>query len=155
MFSHRAVFNLGVRVEYRSNQENNNTLITVNAIQEDNAVLFCSTDRKNCCIDEFNIPGSWFFPNGSKISTNTQSLHIALGNQTVGLNISPDSPSGIYHCEMMDRHNVTHHLYAGIYHENEGRLRHCTKNVCNTIVHGYIIMISACTCYDLNYRKCD
>ena len=85
-----------------------------------NAALFCSTDRENCCIDEFNIPGSWFLPNGSKISTNIQSLHTALGNQTVGLNISPDLPSGIYHCEMMDRDNVTHHLYAGIYHENEG-----------------------------------
>ena len=85
-------------------------------------MLFCSTDREN---DEFNIPGNWFLPNGSKIiSSNTQSLHIALGNQTVGLNItnSPDLPSGIYHCDMMDRDNVTHHLYAGIYPENEGRL---------------------------------
>ena len=88
--------------------------------QENNeTTLFCSTDRENCCVDEFNIPGSWFLPSGSKISNN-QSLHITLGNQTVGLNISPDSPSGIYHCEMMDRDNVMHHLYAGIYHENEG-----------------------------------
>ena len=108
-----------------------------------NASLFCSTDRENCCIDEFNIPGSWFLPNRSKISsatTNTQSFHIGLGNQTVGLNISPDLPSGIYHCEMIDRDNVTHHLYADIYHENEGSLRHCTKNVCNTII---------VACYDL------
>ena len=87
-------------------------------------MLFCSTDRKN---DEFNIPGSWFLPNGSKISsatTNTPSLYTALGNQTqsVGLNItnSAESPRGIYHCEMMDRNNNTHHLYAGIYLENEG-----------------------------------
>jgi hypothetical protein len=85
--------------------------------------LFCSTDREKCCFDEFNIPGRWFLPNGSEISpstTNTQSLHIALGNQTLGLNISPDLPTGIYHCEMMDRENVTHHLYAGIYPEDEG-----------------------------------
>ena len=72
-----------------------------------------------------NIPGSWFLPNGSKIPSsinNTQSLHVALGNQTVGLNItnSVDLPTGIYHCEMMDRNNNTHHLYAGIYPENEG-----------------------------------
>ena len=124
IFSYWAVSKLGVRVEYGPNQESNNTLITVNGIQKDNAalVLFCSTDRENCCIDEFNIPGSWFLPNGTKISTNyTQSLHnIALGSQTVGMNISPDLPSGIYHCEMMDRRNITHHLYAGIYPENEG-----------------------------------
>ena len=114
-------FLLGIRIEYGPNQESNNTLITVNDIQGNNAALFCSTDRENCCIDEFNIiPGSWFLPNGSKISTNTQFLHIALGSQTMGLNISPELPSGIYHCEMMDRDNVTHHLYAGIYPENEG-----------------------------------
>jgi hypothetical protein len=92
--------------------------------QEDNeTTLLCSTDRENCCIDEFNIPGSWFLPNGSKISPstiNTQSLHIVLGSQTVGLNLSLELPSGIYHCEMMDRENITHHLYAGIYPEDEG-----------------------------------
>ena len=116
---------LGVKLEYGPNQEGNNTLITVNGAQE---VLFCSTDRKN---DEFNIiPGSWFLPNGSKnlissATTNTQSLHIALGNQTVGLNLSHELPSGIYHCEMMDRDNVTHHLYAGIYPENEGICSTC------------------------------
>jgi hypothetical protein len=93
--------------------------------EDDETILICSTDRENCCIDEFNIPGSWFLPNGSKIppsTTNTRSLHIALGNHTVGLNISPDLPTGIYHCEMMDKDNVTHHLYAGIYPEDEGRL---------------------------------
>ena len=85
-------------------------------------VFFCSTDRKN---DMFIIPGSWFLPNGSKISSaiiNTQSFHVAFGNQTVGLNItnSAELPRGIYHCEMMDRENITHHLYAGIYPEDEG-----------------------------------
>ena len=93
----------------------------MNGIQGDEKVLFCSTDREKCCNDESNIPGSWFLPNGSKISsTNSQSLHITLGNQTMGLNISPELPSGIYHCEMMDRENITHHLYAGIYPEGEG-----------------------------------
>ena len=89
--------------------------------QEDNkTTLFCSTDRENCCTDKFNnniIPGSWFSPNESKILINS---HIALGDQTVGLNLSPSLPSGLYHCEMMDRDNVTHHLYAGIYHKDEG-----------------------------------
>ena len=96
--------------------------MTANGTQEEDKVLSCSTDRENCCIDEFNIPGSWFLPNGSKLSTNTQSLHITLRNQTVGLNVSPDLPSGIYHCEMMDRDNVSHHLYAGIYLDDEGIL---------------------------------
>ena len=91
-----------------------------NGTQEEDNVLSCSTDRENCCIDEFNISGSWFLPNGSNMLNNDQSLHITFENQTVGLSLSPDLPSGIYHCEMMDRDNVTHHLYAGIYPEDEG-----------------------------------
>ena len=115
---------LGVQLEYGPNQESNNTLIIVNGTQVGEKVLFCSTDREYNELN-YNIPGSWFLPNGSKISsttTNTLSLHVALGNQTVGLNItnSTDLPSGIYHCEMMDRENVTHHLYVGIYHEDKG-----------------------------------
>ena len=97
----------------------------MNGIQKEEKLLFCSTDRE---IDEFNIPGSWFLPNGSNIS---RSLHITLGNQIVGLNISPDLPSGIYHCEMMDKENFTHHLYAGIYPEDEGT--RCYNNIIATI----------------------
>ena len=115
---------LGVKLENGPNQESNNTLITV-TMDGENSVLFCSTDRESCCNDELNIqylPGSWFLPNRSKISSNnTQSLHnITLRNQTMGLNISPKLPTGIYHCEMMDREDITYHLYAGIYSEDEG-----------------------------------
>jgi hypothetical protein len=95
----------------------------IHAQENNETMLVCSTDRENCCFDEFNIPGTWFLPNGTEISpstTNTPSLHIALGNQTVGLNINPDLPNGIYHCEMMDRGNVTHQFYAGIYPEDQG-----------------------------------
>ena len=116
-----------VTLEYGSHQESNNTLITMDSIGEEENILFCSTDRGDCCTDEFSITGSWFLPNRSKIHVpssrnNTQSLLITLGNQTIGLNITnnPEMPTGIYHCEMMDRENVTYHLYAGIYPENEG-----------------------------------
>ena len=112
---------LGVKLEHGTNETSNNTLFTLDNI---GVALFCSTDKEDCCTDEFSIAGNWFLPNGSKIlsSTNTQSLSITLGNQTVGLKItnSPELPTGIYHCEMMDRENVTHYLYAGVYPENEG-----------------------------------
>ena len=89
-------------------------------------MLFCSTDKENFN-DEFSVPGSWFLPNETKISTKpmNQSLHIIVGSETVGLNITNNAelPSGIYHCEMMDRDNVTHHLYAGIYTEDEGIIK--------------------------------
>ena len=75
----------GVKLEFGPNQVSNNTLITVDNIGP--GALVCSTD---CCTDEFSIAGNWFLPNGSKVSssTSTQSLHIMLGNQTVGLNFS-------------------------------------------------------------------
>ena len=110
-----------LEIQYGTNVTSNNTLITVD---NTGVTLFCSTDREDCCSNEFSITGNWFLPNGSKVPStmSTQALHITLGNQTVGLNIkdSAELPTGIYHCEMMDRKNVTHYLYAGIYLENEG-----------------------------------
>ena len=111
----------GVKLERDNNETSNNTLFTV---VDTGVALSCSTDREDCCTDD-SIAGNWFLPNGSNIitlGTNIQSLSIALGNQTLGLNItnSANFHTGIYHCEMMDRENVTHRLYAGIYPEGEG-----------------------------------
>ena len=114
----------GVKLEHGPNKESNNTLITLDDIGERERILFCSTDREDCCTNELNIGGHWFLPNGSKVLSriDTQPFYIVLGNQTVGLNImnSSELPIGIYHCEMTDKKNVTHYLYAGIYPENEG-----------------------------------
>ena len=110
----------GVKLERDTNEMSNNTLLTVN---NTGVALSCSTDRQDCCTDEINIAGNWFLSNGSNvIGTNIQSLSITLGNQTVGLNFtnSANFPAGIYHCELMDREDITHHLYAGIYPKDEG-----------------------------------
>ena len=92
--------------------------------------LFCSTDKIDCCVDETStVNGNWFLPNGSKVLPATNIFepvysYVTWGDQTVRLNLvnnsSPKLPTGIYHCEMMDKNNVTHYLYAGIYPENEG-----------------------------------
>ena len=117
----------------------------MNVTQEDEKVLLCSTDRESCCFDESNIPGSWFLPNGTKILTksNDRSLHTTLGNQTVGLNImnSPDLPTGIYHCEMMDRNNNTHHLYAGIYADDEGIILYYNMIVPKIYIKLHVIIL--------------
>ena len=103
-------------------------MITTGNIGEGESTLFCSTDRSDCCDNESNIHGNWFLPNGSKVlATNNTAAYVTRGNQTVGLNRVNNSnslellPSGVYHCEMMDKNNITHHLYVGIYHENEGK----------------------------------
>ena len=105
-------------------------MITTGNIGEEERALFCSTDRIDCCDNESDIHGNWFLPNGSKVlaTTNThfEASYVTRGNQTVGLNRvnnnnSHELPSGVYHCEMMDKNNTTHHLYVGIYHENKGK----------------------------------
>ena len=124
---------LGVRLEHGSwtNEQSNNTLLREDIIGEGERVLFCSTDRKDCCDNESDIHGNWFLPNGSKVlatkNTHFETAYVTRGNQTVGLNrvnnsSSLELPSGVYHCEMMDKNNITHYLYIGIYHENEGKL---------------------------------
>ena len=123
----------------------NNTLIIVGDSGEQSEVLYCSTNRGDCCnSDKLHFTGNWFLPNGSKIlsSTGARSLSLTLGNQTVGLNVSndPDLPIGIYHCEMMDRNNVTHYLYAGIYPEHEGTCYYCNTILSNPKMHGSSIM---------------
>ena len=57
-----------------------------------------------------------------QVTHNHYSTLLILGYQTVGLSITngPELPTGIYYCEIMDRNNVTHYLYAGIYPESEG-----------------------------------
>ena len=58
------------------------------------------------------------------MSTWALNMHITLRSQTMELSImnSPELhvPTGVYHCEMMDKQSVTHYLYVGIYLENGG-----------------------------------
>lgn len=109
-------------------EESNNTLVTVDSIGEGEEALLCLTDWKDCCVNGSDIHGSWFLPNGSKVSaTNKAQFYVTWGIQTVGLNRAESSNlmlptgAGIYYCEMMDKNNVTHYLYAGIYPENGGK----------------------------------
>ena len=126
-YQESAHYILGVKLEHGPNQETNNTLITMDSIGEGESTLFCSTDREHCCTDSLSTDEGWFLPNGSKVSVDdTQSPFMTLGNQTVGLafNASDDIelPTGIYHCEMRDKENVSfiQYLYVGIYPKNEG-----------------------------------
>ena len=111
---------IGVSLEHGANQESNNTLIILDTnIGDDKRMLFCSTDREDCCTNELISFGAWFLPNGSEV----KAPYVTLGNQTLGLSImSGREMPGIYHCEMMDINNVSDYLYVGIYPENEGML---------------------------------
>ena len=172
---HRAtqIHAIGVKLEYGPNQESNSTLITVDTIGEGNRALICSTDRQDCCLNESSIDSNWFLPNGSKIhlknTLTSTSSYIVRGNQTVGLNRVENGtslselPMGIYHCEMMDKNNINHHLYVGIYPENEGtlhvqiaypNLKACAivwTSYCNSII--IMIIVGHITMVSIMYNK--
>ena len=68
-------------------------------------------------------------PNGAVIPSTADRqqapLQITRGNQTLELSFSniPNSLSvsaGVYHCELRDEDSNIHHLYVGIYPQNEG-----------------------------------
>ena len=55
----------------------------------------------------------------------SQALYVSnLGYQAIGLNRVNSNidelQTGVYHCEMMDKKDVTWSLFVGIYQENEG-----------------------------------
>ena len=131
---------IGFKIEFVHNVRSNNSLITMNHIGEGEEALFCLTDQKDCCVNESDIHGSWFLPNGSKIlSTSYAHFYVTHGNQTVGLNRAENSslmfPTGIYHCEMINKNNDTQYLYAGIYPENEGIHNYYTNYFCVLRLH--------------------
>ena len=118
-------------MELGPNKLPNNTLITTdNILGEGNAVLLCSTDRKDCCANSSSDIGRWYLPNGSMISdllisNSSETFTISLGYQTVGLSFPnvtiPNSlPYGIYSCEIMNEKDIINKLYVGIYPQNKG-----------------------------------
>lgn len=111
-------------LEFGQGRFENNSLITLDVIGESTHALFCATDKKPCCNE---TDGNWYLPDGTLLpsETNTsQYLYVTReGDPTVGLNHMQNGtqPSaGIYLCELMDRKNITNHLYIGIYPQNGG-----------------------------------
>ena len=111
----------GVTLEQGPNELSNNSLLTVDDIGEAERALYCTSDRKFCCLnDSYADRDYWFLPNGSQVESlptnDSGTLVVSLGYQMVGLNCvnyssSDEIPAGVYHCEMMDKNNITHYLY--------------------------------------------
>jgi hypothetical protein len=117
----------GVRLEQGPIELSNNSLVLLDNVGEAERALVCSTDRKD---NESNDHGNWFLPNGSRIDSTAndfQTLYVSiLEYQAIGLNRVNNSKieeiqTGVYRCEMMDRENIIHSLFVGIYPENEGK----------------------------------
>ena len=78
--------------------------------------LLCVINHTNCC--QSNSIGEWFYPDNTQIPTSGARLNFYRdsGSQVVRLNRrnSALSPTGRYHCEVLDTSGTSQTLIANI-----------------------------------------
>ena len=102
----------------------NNSLVTLENIDEGDDALFCVTDQTACCRPPYWISaiGNWYFPNGSRVSSpSTQwDFYRTRGQSVLYLQRRRGGVNGIYSCVVPDAMNVTQTIYLGVYTANTG-----------------------------------
>ena len=84
--------------------------------------LLCMTNFTACCGDENgSVFGNWFFPNASRVFSQTsEDFYRTRGQMVVHLNRRRDGVEGIYRCEIPDSMNVKQTIYIGVYTGGSG-----------------------------------
>ena len=126
-------------MELGPHELSNNTLLSVDDIADTEGALLCSTDRNE---SNSTNHGAWFLPNGLRINlTANDSQTLYLEHQVIELNRVNNStlPTGVYHCEVMDKENAIHSLFVGIYPETEGSYDIIANVICTHKYHRYNI----------------
>ena len=106
----------------------NNSVFLMTEIGEASMALLCVTNNTNCC--QSNRMGEWFYPNNTQVPTSGARLNFYRNrdSQVVRLNRRNNalSPTGKYHCEVVDASGTSQTLTANII----GKLySHCIVNV--------------------------
>ena len=114
----------GVRFSLRGVVYHNNSLVTLEDIDEGGDVLFCVTDQPACCKSPYTVPtiGNWYFPNGTRVVSSSfqWDFHRTRGQSVVLLRRRRGGDNGIYRCEIPDAMNVTQTMYIGVYTASAG-----------------------------------
>ena len=102
----------------------NNSLVTLEEIDENNASLLCLTKFTACCRPPYSENGSasgnWFFPNGTRLSSERWDFYRDRQQSMVRMNRIRGGVEGIYHCEIPDSMNLNQNIYIGVYNTNSG-----------------------------------
>ena len=111
----------------------NNSIVTLEDIGEDDDALFCITNYTACCRPPYtgdmeSALGNWFFPNGSRVPSDTVNktsdeewdFYRTRGQMVVHLNRRRGGVEGIYRCVIPDAMNVTQIIYIGVYSATTG-----------------------------------
>lgn len=129
-------FSTGVGFVYDGQIVPNNSYIDVSKVNESRGALHCVTNKVNCCAESQHtgtmsnhglLTTSWYYPNGTAVDSsgivyqtkNTAVISLLRRNY---YQISTTA-FGIYRCSILDRHNVNHNFYIGIYSSAEGMIK--------------------------------
>ena len=106
----------------------NNSIVTLDEIGEENAALFCLTNKTDCCRSSDTPPGvggigEWFFPNGSSVNNaaSGDDIYRGRGPSFVRLQRRNNAQTtGVFRCEVPDASGTNQHLYVGVYPMDSG-----------------------------------
>ena len=112
----------GERIEFRGGEIPEHGLAVLTEIDtSEGETLQCLTDKTDCCSA---TEGSWLYPNGSEISTGSDSqMYVTRGSGVVRLHRKPwgDGTEGIYQCKIPDGRGTLQNLLVGLYPPDNGR----------------------------------
>ena len=118
-----------VRFSFRGTIYQNNSIVTLEDIDEDDDALLCITDQRNCCRPPYTgemgtVFGGWYFPNGTWVPSlgYQRDFHRTRDQSVVLLHRRRGGEEGIYHCVIPDTLNVTQTIYIGVYTASTGEL---------------------------------
>ena len=108
--------------------------------------LWCLTNDLECCDEQQQQFGEWYFPNGSPVDEASRadvgSIYKDQGPSVVRLNQRNNSSfaNGLYHCQILDNNGTNESIYVGIYQPGEGIMNNYSPN--NNIIHfSYYVII--------------
>ena len=120
----------GVRFSLNGTTYQNNSLVTLEDIDEGADALLCLTDQPGCCrlYDTYTgywrpSVGNWFFPNGTRVPSPDWlwDVYRSRGWMVVRLHRRRrGGVNGIYSCVIPDATNVTQTIYIGVYTASTG-----------------------------------
>ena len=119
----------GVRFSLNGTTYQNNSLVTLEDIDEGADALLCLTDQPGCCRLYDTYTGywrasvrNWFFPNGTRVPSLVEpwELYRSRGWMMVLLNRRRGGVTGIYSCVIPDAMNVSQTIYIGVYTASTG-----------------------------------
>ena len=102
--------------------------MTLDEIGEENAALFCLTNRTDCCRMKDTPQGTggigeWFFPNGNTVNNegSGDDIYRSRGPSFVRLRRRNNaSTTGVFRCEVPDASGTNQSIYVGVCPVNSG-----------------------------------